>query len=254
MTGDDVQAWTTFLVGAGLLAEATSTFTVDVYDATRAYQRAHGLGDDGIVGNGTMGQAMRDGYPALDESETSPEEGSAAWPPRPDDIAPLSFQDRAKLFGTFAYKAAPVIGNPEAIQITDGWVSKNIVTVTVPQLVNIPGAPGGRIALHKALVPQVLGFFSSVEDAGLLPLIRTFGGAWAPRFVRGSKVYLSNHAWGTAMDFNPQWNALGTRGALVGEPGSVRKLVPLAVEHGLYSGLWFTSRPDAMHFEAYAIL
>ncbi len=251
-----MQQWTTFLVGCGSLGEAQSTFDANVKEATKRYQRANSMPADGVVGNGTMGQAMRDGYPALDEGEEVPTaETSAAWPERPADIAPLSLADRQRLFGTFGYVSAPVAGNPEAIRMTDNWASSNITTIVVPQLSRVAGAgASGRISVHKLVAPQILSFFLDVEQQGLLPLVRTFGGAWAPRFIRGSKTYLSNHAWGTAVDLNVPWNGLGTRGTLVGEQGSVRKLVPIALEHGLYWGGWFQSRPDPMHFEAFTVL
>jgi hypothetical protein len=70
-----------------------------------------------------------------------------------------------------------------------------------------------------------------------------------PRFIRGSHSVLSNHAYGTAFDINAPWNALGVRPALVGKPGSVRELVPLAAEHGFAWGGHFRTRPDGMHFE-----
>lgn len=64
----------------------------------------------------------------------------------------------------------------------------------------------------------------------------------------------SNHAWGTAFDINVPWNGLGATPALVGARGSVRKLVPLANEHGFYWGGHFNGRPDGMHFEIAQIL
>lgn len=46
----------------------------------------------------------------------------------------------------------------------------------------------------------------------------------------------------------------GSRAALVGKRGSVRELVKIAATHGFYSGGFFRSRPDGMHFEAAKVL
>jgi hypothetical protein len=71
-----------------------------------------------------------------------------------------------------------------------------------------------------------------------------------PRFIRGSRSVLSNHAYGSAFDINAAWNPLGATPADVDEKGSVIELVPLAHEFGFYWGGHFNSRPDGMHFEA----
>ena len=56
-----------------------------------------------------------------------------------------------------------------------------------------------------------------------------------PRFVRGSTTSLSNHAFGSAFDINVPFNRLGARPALVGQKGSVRRLVKTAHRHGFYT-------------------
>jgi hypothetical protein len=51
------------------------------------------------------------------------------------------------------------------------------------------------------------------------------------------------------MDLNVAWNRLGTVPALKGKTGSLRELVPIANELGIYWGGHFAGRPDGMHFE-----
>jgi len=96
--------------------------------------------------------------------------------------------------------------------------------------------------------------FDDWQSANLTEKILSWGGSWVPRFVRGSRTSLSNHAWGTAFDINHQWNGLGIRPTLRDEKGSVRDLVEIAYQNGFYWGGWFKSRPDGMHFEAYKII
>ena len=74
-----------------------------------------------------------------------------------------------------------------------------------------------------------------------------------PRFKRGQAnggdEALSNHSFGSAFDINEGFNGFGTRPALVGERGSVRKLVTIANAQGFFWGGHFPKRPDGMHFE-----
>jgi len=84
--------------------------------------------------------------------------------------------------------------------------------------------------------------------------VKTWAGSFAPRFIRGSTVTLSNHAWATAFDVNVAWNPLGAQPALLHKIGSVRALVPLANAHGFYWGGHFQTRPDGMHFELSRLL
>lgn len=254
LTGDDVRAWEHFLLGIN----PTSQVVVDgKFDAvtkaeTQRFQSFVGFTGrdvDGVVGPATMGKAMGIGFDPLQDSR--PDESGPNWP-APGVEGPLTGADRNKLFGTFAYKAAGTASNPEAIVITDGWAANNIVLADVPQLKGIAG--NGRVSLHKLIVPQVQRTFARWEQEGLMGNVLTWGGSWAPRFIRGSRTYLSNHAWGTAFDINVQWNMLGTRPALKGAKGSVRELVQIAYENGWYWGGWFKGRSDGMHFECFKIL
>jgi len=256
MSGPDVTAWQNFLTGQGLFSdEVTGNFEASTAAATRAYQQAHGLGSDGVIGPKSMAQALTDGF-AIPDATPVPsdpdDQSSPNWPAKPADIAPLEFQERAALFGTFAYKPAPTATNPEAIQITDNWPAQNISTFVVPQLAHMPGTGGGKVPFHTKAGAQLVALFQAWEDAGLMPLVLSWAGSWAPRFVRGSRTNLSNHAWGTAFDINAPQNPLGAQGPLAGQKGSTRELCTLALQHGFYNGRWF-SRCDPMHFEVYGI-
>ncbi len=238
--------------------EAQGKFDDETVAATKSYQSKHGLKIDGVAGNATIGRAMFDGFEVLKSPETGKE--SPNWPPKPGDMAPASLALRQQLFGAFQYQPAPTKGNPEGIRILGTWERDNIIEVVVPQLVRIPGASSkGRISVHKKVAPQLVALFQAWQDAGLIDRVKTFGGSWAPRFVRGSRTNLSNHAFGSAFDLNVAWNQLSCRPALVGEIGSVRELVPLAVQYGFWWGGWFgigleRGRPDGMHFECAEII
>jgi len=252
-TGPEVEKWQNFLRGrtsnSSIVADAVFGNITEL--ETKAFQSSKGLIPDGVVGPKTLAIAISSGFPAvLDSSKNI---NGPNWPQQPPH-GPLSFLDREKLFGKFSYVSSPTYANPEAITITSNWTS-NISQVSIHHLRGIAGVPkSSTIQFHSLLIPQITKLFNKWHDEGLTYLILSWGGSWVPRFVRGSRTSLSNHAWGTAFDINVQWNMLGAQPALRGETGSVRELVEIAYEYGFYWGGWFANRPDGMHFEAYKIL
>ena len=246
--GPDVKSWQLFLIGQGFhVGVADGDFGNLTHQATMAFQAKHKLTPDGLVGNLTVGKAMLLGFPVLknpDLSKTGPN-----WPPKPA-FAPLTnTAERQKIFGKFKFVAAPLPGNPENIRITDDWESKNIVKVTIPQLVGVKGASAsGTIRFHRMAAKQLVAMWDEWENAGLIDHVLSYSGSFVPRFIRGSKTVLSNHAFGTAFDINVPQNMLKATPALVGKTGSVRELVPIAHKHGFYWGGHF-ARLDGMHFE-----
>lgn len=242
MTGAAVKRWQFFLIGQGFPVKADGDFGPKTHAATIAFQTAHGLLKDGIVGGTTYEKAISLGFP------------DPNWPYKPS-FAPLSSNAaRASVFGKFSYQSAPTTDNPEAIRILGDWEAKNILRVEIPQLIGISGAPAdGKIRFHKLGAEQLQALWQAWEDAGLLNRVKTWEGSFVPRFVRGSRTTLSNHAFGSAFDINYSWNKLGATPARLGEPGCVRELVALANQHGFYWGGHFT-RLDGMHFEVAKLL
>jgi hypothetical protein len=246
-TGDDVLRWQHFLLGQGLPSgEANGVFAASTVEATRAFQRAHGLKDDGIAGNLSIGKAMQLGFDVVPDDPNLPD--SLTWPPPPAFPA-LGAAGRRELFGNYDFKSAPVAGNAEAIQILDGWEAANIELFTIPELAAVKRGNGGRVRLHKKVGPLAQELFSRWSQAGLLAQVLTFDGGYVARFIRGSRSVLSSHAHGSAFDINAESNPLGARPALRGAQGSVRELVEIANAVGFYWGGHFNGRPDGMHFE-----
>jgi hypothetical protein len=249
MTGEDVVLWDRFLAGAGFDVDDDGTFDASTVAATKAFQLKYGLGADGIVGNRTWGKAMEMGLDVIADSDSS--EDGPNWPPRPRSLQPLTSNvDREALFGKFSYVPAPIAGNPEAIRITDNWGRDNIVQVRIPQLQKVDGAPrSGLVFFHKVCAQTFVDLFQAWEDTGLIHLVKTWGGSFVPRFQRGSRSRLSNHSYGSAFDINVVWNLMGRQPALKGQTGSVRELVPIANQMGIFWGGHYNSRLDGMHFE-----
>jgi hypothetical protein len=249
--GLNVTRWQHFLIGQGhLRSRADGDFGPRTEKATKAFQRAQGLSADGMVGPQTLGKALGLGFDAGFEDRVQPDTNPILVPAAP--IRPVTRKARERMFGTFRYKSDPTPQNPERIKILDDWEKDNIQVVTLPQLKGIPvyGRPSsGRLRFHKNAIPQLKALWLAWEDAGVIDHVLTYEGSYNPRFIRGSRDILSNHAYGSAFDINYRWNRLGTIPALEGQEGSVRELVDIANQHGFFWGGHFKARPDGMHFE-----
>lgn len=250
--GDDVRRWQHFLLGQGLLTgRVDGVYGPLTEAATRAFQGPQRLDVDGTVGPVTYAAALKEGF---DAGFTDPQGGTsgADWPAPPVFAPLIANRERAGIFGAFRYER--IFPGKDEIRILGDWAANNIVTITVPQLRGVEGAPkSGRIRCHRLVANQFQTLFAAWEREALLGLVRTWTGSFVPRFVRGSSTNLSNHAWGTAFDVNVAWNPRGALPALRSREGSVRELVPLANELGFYWGGHF-SRRDGMHFEVARVL
>jgi hypothetical protein len=256
-----VERWQNFLIGLQFdevaVPEGVKSLTADgtfgdiTHLATAAFQRRFGLLADGKVGNRTYGRAMGLGFDLFDD-DTPPEVrlDNPNWPARPRAPSPPDAAARIAFLGRIEFVAAPRPGNREGIRITSNWAADNIVRVAMPQLIGVCGAPpDGWVYFHRNVAPRAISLFDAWQRDGLMDKVLTWAGSWVPRFVRGSRTVLSNHAFGSAFDINVAWNYLGQRPELAGRKGNVRELVPLANEHGFFWGGHFRNRPDGMHFE-----
>ena len=249
----DVQA---FLAGQDLYSgKIDDDFGPGTEAGVMAFQDRSRLRPTGVVDGPTWGALMAAGLRVLEADDEPEDRSSPAWPRRPDGMRILTPAEREERFGRIEYEAAPTDSNPEAIKITNDFAERNIVVATVPQLDAVGYAPGKRgvpgderFHCHRFVRDPLERLFATWEAAGLLKHVLTWGGCWAPRFVRGSRKTLSNHAYGTAIDLNVQWNLLGNEPAIVGRRGCVRELVPIAAEQGWMWGGWF-KRAYGMHFE-----
>lgn len=244
-TGNDVRSWQTFLTGQGFYQGLINgTFDEAIKAASIRFQAANGLQPDGVIGNKTIGAAMLRGFTVINDDRA--DKTSANWPPKSKFKSLASNADKEKVFGKFAFRSNPLPDNPENIVVTDNWANVNIIKVEIPQLVAIKGS--ATTFFHKRAAAQYKKLWSDWEKAGLMHNVLTWGGSYAPRFVRGNRKVLSNHAFGSAFDINMAFNSLGSMPALIGQKGCVRELVKLANDNGFYWGGHF-NRLDGMHFE-----
>ncbi len=246
-TGADVKRWQYFLFGQAFFNDVVDGEFGDVtHTATIGFQQKFSLLADGIVGNKTVGQAMILGFGLVQDNQ--PEEYYSF--PKEPTFDPLSTNAaRGEIFGKFQFEAAPLPTNKENIKILGNWEAENIIAVEIPQLKRIKNPHAGdKIRFHEKGEAQLKKLWKDWETAGFLDDILTFDGGFVPRFIRGSRTTLSNHAFGSAFDINAQLNPLGAEPPVLGKGGSVRHMVKIANDNGFYWGGHF-SRKDGMHFE-----
>jgi len=74
--------------------------------------------------------------------------------------------------------------------------------------------------------------------------LHIYGGAYNHRYVRGSNSKWSNHAYATAIDFNPAANGLYAKGNIP------QFAIDAFLRQGWMWGGYYSGRKDPMHFEA----
>jgi hypothetical protein len=257
------------LTGAYDTSYAGSAYAVQVFALDTLYR-----GDDGVIrrmgdlplpdaiswppGAQKLAPSLSPRPRHLTISVGPPRAGDPSWPPPP----PFGFLGAKAgaveaALGHIAWARDPASTDKDAIRITNGWDAENLVVVDIPQLRAFRAAGYGKLRFHKRAAAQLQQLFSDWEAAGLLRMILSFDGAYTPRTIRSTVPgqvtdTLSNHAYGTAFDINATQNMFMAQPALVGQPGSLRELVPIAYANGFYWGGHFTysgGGHDGMHFE-----
>lgn len=86
-----------------------------------------------------------------------------------------------------------------------------------------------KFTCHKALASVFAGVLAQIQESGLQSKISSFGGCFSFRQQRtGAK--LSTHAWGIAIDLNPESNEQGTAGNM--DPGLISIFCDAGFEWG----------------------
>jgi hypothetical protein len=126
------------------------------------------------------------------------------------------------------------------------WQSEFLARITLPFPLIISWDHSQRvtaITCHKLLTKIVTGVFDCIQSSGLQNKITSFGGCFSFRPQRtGTK--LSTHAWGIAIDLNPETNQQGTAGDMDAA------VIATFREAGFkWGGDWQGKTRDPMHFQ-----
>lgn len=148
-------------------------------------------------------------------------------------VVPPKYSDLPRLFG-------PIDLNAQHPWADEG---KHMTLVSVPTtLIDKLGVT--RIYCNKAMAPALNLAFDTIVARNLEYRVLGYGGCFVARVTRGRST-ISTHAWGLAIDLNPEQNPLGD----VGTPEAMHPdLVDCFTEQGFIWGGLF-QRPDPMHLQ-----
>jgi LysM repeat protein len=106
-----------------------------------------------------------------------------------------------------------------------------------------PHPPVTKIYCHKKLSDIFVQVFTEIQKQGLADKIVSYGGCFNFRSKRTS-TKISTHAWGIAVDLNPETNQQGTNGNM--DPQVIRVFQSFGFKWG---GEFSGKSQDPMHFQ-----
>lgn len=140
---------------------------------------------------------------------------------------------------------------------TSAWVKAHLTIIRLPYPMVPSWQPEDtvtRIQCHRlvaeslrTILQQILDHYGSVDSVRSARM-QLYGGAYNYRRISGS-ANLSLHAYGAAIDLDPEHNPLGR--AWAPDAGMMpQEVVQIFADQGWKWGGNFHSRPDCMHFQA----
>lgn len=126
------------------------------------------------------------------------------------------------------------------------WQTEMLQSITLPFPIPLSWdktRPVQRITCHKLLTKVCTAVFAEIQNEGLQGKVTSFGGCFSFRQQR-TGTNLSTHAWGIAVDLNPETNAQGTAGTMDAGLVAIFKQVGFS-----WGGDWQGKVRDPMHFQ-----
>lgn len=147
-------------------------------------------------------------------------------------------------------KYGNVMETPEKLQ---AFQKANMGMLDFTEYAKVNKKLPNKIYCNKIIMEDLCKVFNDLIRTKLINEIISYDGCFNPRYIRGleHKKILSNHAFGTALDFNASQNPLGkTREECVeaGLKPFSRQFIQVWGEYNFLSGEKFP-RKDLMHFE-----
>jgi LysM repeat protein len=126
------------------------------------------------------------------------------------------------------------------------WETEQLARAPLPFPIALSWDPTKHVRsiwCHRKLTAKFQEVFGEIDRRGLAGKVRSFGGCFNFRAKRsGSK--LSTHAWGIAVDLNPETNAMGRDGDMPAGIVAAFKRAGFA-----WGGDWSGAGKDPMHFQ-----
>lgn len=137
----------------------------------------------------------------------------------------------------------------ESAKTLADFQKKNMTLLDISKFKKANKVLPDKIYCNKKITSDLLNVFDELTKTKLIQEIVTYDGCFNPRYVRGmeSRKILSNHAFGTALDFNAALNPLGFSRNKLEKPFSVQ-FTDIWKMFNFQNGFVF-NRPDGMHFE-----
>jgi hypothetical protein len=161
-------------------------------------------------------------------------------------------EDRASLNAFYGKHQLRADGFPTA-----AWVKAHLTIIDAPYPMTLSWEPAHaitRIQCHRAVAPSLRRILSAIlQHYGSLSSVKAarmhlYGGVYNYRPIAGSHN-LSLHAYGAAIDLDPEHNPLGRRW-LPDTEMMPEEVVAIFEAEGWKWGGRFQSRADCMHFQA----
>jgi hypothetical protein len=267
----EVQRWQYFLLRNGFsqVGNIDGQFGLKTEDATKFFQVQHEIAATGEFDAATRDVARGLSYTVV-KDDYYDDKKTKAFPKTPAHLSSPSNASRNAALGCFKFRQLPLANRSDKDEIDikgscddaiADWRRANIVNVTVPQLRFATRST--TVTCHRIAAPHLQALFAKWEELDLLHLIRSYEGAFSPRYKRGQSPSksghgikkskdvgaLSNHSFGAAIDINEPDNPFDTEPQLCPMRGCVRELVGPANDVGFFWGGHFGSPKDGMHFE-----
>lgn len=135
------------------------------------------------------------------------------------------------------------------------WEAANIVRVKPPFVLRYDGAPVSGVRVHKKCAEAFGRVFGRIweaagHDQAVIDAwgVSIYGGAYNYRLMRGS-ARLSMHAWGCAIDLDPDRNAFHDVTPAFARPPQSAVVAAFEAEGATWGGRWSGRACDGMHFQ-----
>ena len=148
------------------------------------------------------------------------------------------------------YGWTPLLYQSEAGTAAAAWERDKIISVPLPAAMRYAGQPVRSIRVHHKLAGVFHDVYAEIFRAALWHCVESYAGAYEFRLIRGG-ASLSMHAFGAAVDHDPERNPLGSHpnDCYFGSTPEGAAVVRIFRKWGFTWGGTFKGRKDCQHFQ-----